>query len=330
MRIGAQLRAGGQLVPAIERAREIGAEAVQVFTQSPRAWKPMQYTPAVLERYRAEQADEPDIAATYCHATYLVNLATPDPVLLERSLGCLVANLTVALGMGASGLVLHIGSHRGEGFEQCVPQVADTLLRAVDAATDPLGGDGADAGGGRDASQCPILLENAAGAGDTVGRTFEELASVLERAAAPEVLGICLDTQHLWASGVPFGTPDEADTVMSSIESTVGLAALGCLHLNDSKVPLGANRDRHANVGEGEIGEKGLGCLIAHPALAGRAAILEVPGEGQGPRSQDIAAARRALDAGAELWRDRAGAAAPTGFLPGRYPPNADVSTEEL
>ncbi|MGH2930134.1 MAG: TIM barrel protein, partial [Solirubrobacteraceae bacterium] len=124
--------------------------------------------------------------------------------------------------------------------------------------------------------------------------------------------------------------PDEADAVVTSMESTVGLAALGCLHLNDSKVPLGANRDRHANVGEGAIGEKGLGCLIAHPALAGRAAIMEVPGEGQGPRAQDIAAARRALDAGRDLWRDRAGAAAPTGRPPGRCSQKADVSTEEM
>jgi len=288
--IGAHVRAGGRLVPALERASVIGAEVVQVFTQSPRAWKPTQYAPDVLAAYRAAEAAHPEVAATFCHATYLINLATADPDLLDRSRACLVANLQAARGMGARGLVLHIGSHRGLGTD--VGQVADALRYALDSAVDPLTGE---------LDGCPILLENAAGAGDTVGRTFEELADVLDRAAAGDGLGVCLDTQHLWASGVGFGTVDEADQVLAHFDDVIGLDRLQFLHLNDSKVPFGANRDRHANIGDGTIGEAALGALISHPALQDLAAALEVPN----PDADQLAAARRALDLG--LTRRRLG-----------------------
>ena len=149
-----------------------------------------------------------------------------------------------------------------------------------------------------DPSGCPILLENAAGAGDTVGRSFEELARVIEAADGDERLGVCLDTQHLWASGIPFGTVPAADDLIDLIDTTVGLARLRCLHLNDSKVDFGANRDRHENIGDGTIGADGLAALLGHPALQGVPAILEVPGEGDGPRTEDVATARQVLEAG--------------------------------
>lgn len=279
MLIGAHVRAGGRLVPALERASVIGAEVVQVFTQSPRAWKPTQYAPEVLAAYREAEAAHPDVKATYCHATYLINLATADPDLLARSRACLVANLAVAEGMGARGLVLHVGSHRGAGTD--VGRVVDALLHAVGSVPG-----------------CPILLENAAGAGDTVGRTFDELAELLDAASADGRLGVCLDTQHLWASGVDFATVDAADRVVARFDDVVGLSRLQFVHLNDSKVPFGANRDRHANLGDGTIGEDALGALISHPALQGLAAALEVPGAGHGPDADQLAAARRALARG--------------------------------
>jgi deoxyribonuclease IV len=281
--IGAHVRAGGKLVPALERAEEIGAEVVQVFTQSPRAWKPTQYSKEVLDGYRAAEAAHPLVQATYCHASYLINLATADGELLDKSRACLAANLAAAAGMGARGLVLHIGSHLGLGFEQCLPQVTRALAEALDSV----------------GSDCPILLENAAGAGGTMGRSFEELARVLE-GSGPE-LGVCLDTQHLWASGVSYSSVEEADRVVDDFDRVIGLPRLKCLHLNDSKVPLGANRDRHENVGDGAIGEKGLGALLGHPALSTLAAILEVPGAGEGPRAEDVVAARRALEVGLAL-----------------------------
>ncbi|MHB1516788.1 MAG: deoxyribonuclease IV [Acidimicrobiales bacterium] len=292
MLIGAHVRAGKGLVPALERGADIGAEVVQIFTQSPRTWKPSQYGDKVLAGYRAAQADHPSIVATFCHATYLINLATPDPELAAKSRACLEANLATARGLGASGLVLHIGSHRGSGFEPALPKVTEALLGALDApspwSVDPDG-------------VCPILLENSAGAGDTVGRSFDELSRVIDAAGADERLGVCLDTQHLWASGTAFGTVEEADRVVAAVDASVGLGRLKCLHLNDSKVPFGANRDRHENIGDGAIGPDALAALLGHPRLDTVPVVLEVPGEGDGPRGVDVARARDVWLQGVEL-----------------------------
>ncbi len=293
MSIGAHVRAGGKLVPALERGEQIGAEVVQIFTQSPRAWKPTQYADEVLYEYRVAQEDSPVIAQTFCHATYLINLASDQPELLQRSVDCLAANLAVSTGMGSSGLVLHVGSHKGSGFADCLPQIVDALGGVLDRFD------------GRSPDACPILLENAAGTGGTVGRSFEELAAILD-AAGPALaprLGVCIDTQHLWASGIGYASVEEADAVVAAFDAIIGLDRLRCLHLNDSKVELGANRDRHANVGEGTIGALALGLLLSHPALVDLPAILEVPGDGDGARASDIAAARAALLLGLEARR---------------------------
>ena len=288
MLIGAHVRAGKGLVPALEHGADIGADAVQIFTQSPRMWKPSQYSDEVLAAYRDAQGAHPSVASTFCHATYLINLASPDPELAAKSRACLTANLATADGMGAEGLVLHIGSHRGSGFDTALPAVAEALVGSLDEVDTDVEG-------------CPILLENAAGAGDTVGRSFEELARVIEAAGDDGRLGVCLDTQHLWASGIPFATVEDADSLVGLIEGTVGMARLRCIHLNDSKVDFGANRDRHENIGDGTIGADGLAALLGHPALQDVPAILEVPGEGDGPRTEDVAAARRVLEAGRAL-----------------------------
>jgi len=264
--------ASGSVRPPTQYHSAKWAEVVQVFTQSPRAWKPTQYADEVLHEYRVAQENSP-VTATFCHATYLINLASDQPDLLARSVDCLVANLTASTGMGASGLVLHVGSHKGSGFADCLPQV-------VDALADVLGRFDA-----RSPDACPILLENAAGTGGTVGRSFEELAAILD-AAGPALaprLGVCIDTQHLWASGIGYASVEEADDVVARFDAVIGLDRLRCLHLNDSKVELGANRDRHANVGEGTIGALHLGLLLSHPAHhapAGSEACLGVKSHG--------------------------------------------------
>lgn len=253
---------------------------IQIHAQSPRMWRTSQYGPDVLAAYRQAQAEHPSVRATFCHATYLINLATPDPELAAKSRYCLRANLATAAGIGSAGLVLHIGSHRGVGFEAALPRVADGLAEALDAVGPATG--------------APILLlENTAGAGNTVGRSFKELAAVIDASEGDARLGVCLDTQHLWASGTSFGTVEEADTLVDLVADTVGLDRLRCLHINDSKVPLGANRDRHANLGEGEIGAEGFAALLGHPALQGLPAVLEVPGAGHGPRTEDVDRARQ-------------------------------------
>ena len=291
MRFGAHVRAGTTLLPAIERADEIGADVVQVFTQSPRAWKPTQYEPETLAAYRDALDRRPGGLPTFCHATYLINLASGDPERFGLSRSCLAANLAVARSIGAQGLVLHAGSHLGVGFDARLAQVADALVEALEH-------DGPDA-----APACPILIENTAGAGGTVGRSLDELARILEAAGDRADLGICLDTQHLWAAGIGYRSLDEADDLVLAVDHMIGLDRLRCLHVNDSVVDFGGRRDRHANLGQGTIGEQVLGCLLGHPDLDGVPAILEVPGAGQGPRPQDIDALRRAHHLGVGLRR---------------------------
>ncbi|MHB1988072.1 MAG: deoxyribonuclease IV [Acidimicrobiales bacterium] len=296
MLFGAHVSAAGGLLPAIDRAADIGAEVIQVHTQSPRVWRPNAYSEALLESFAGRVARHPQIVSTVCHASYLINLASPDPVLVEKSRSCLVNNLQVATQMGAFGLVLHLGSHLGAGLESVVSGLGAELVSSLDAAQELLGGD-----------CCRLLMENTAGAGGTIGRSFAELAAVLEAASADERIGVCLDTQHLFASGVGYESLDEADAVVSGLGETLGLGRLGCIHVNDSKVPLGANRDRHENLGEGHIGRRALGSLLAHPALQSTPAVLEVPGAARkGPGRADLRSVREIHAAGRRRWRERA------------------------
>ncbi|HEY1761094.1 MAG TPA: deoxyribonuclease IV, partial [Acidimicrobiales bacterium] len=251
MNIGAHVRGGGKLVPSLELGVEMGATSIQIFTQSPRMWKPSQYAPEVLAGYREAQAANPVIKDTFCHATYLINLATADAELYEKSVICLTHNLSVARGMGSSGLILHVGSHLGAGFDDVVRQIADAFERALaEADSAPEG-----------VADCPILIENAAGSGGTVGRSFEEIRFLIDACNGDDRLGLCIDTQHLWASGFDFSTVAGTERLIEEVEFSVGMSRLRAFHLNDSKIELGGNRDRHANIGEGTIGAKGLAAL---------------------------------------------------------------------
>jgi len=287
---GANVRAGITLVGAVERARAIGAEVVQVFTQNSRAWRGRSYNDETVAAYRAAASAFDGGLPTYCHATYLINLASPDPERFGLSTASLTANLSVARRIGAAGLVLHAGSHLGAGFEACLGQVGSALIRALEEA--PGGGE-----------RCPILLENTAGAGGTIGRSIDELARLLETAGDRSDLGICLDTQHLFAAGIPATSVEDADRLVAEVDRAIGLERLGCLHVNDSAAGFGAGRDRHANIGEGAIGVRGLAALLGHPSLQGLPAILEVAGAGHGPRAEDMAALRAAHALGIELRR---------------------------
>ncbi len=295
MNIGAHVRGGGNLVHSLDEGVAIGATSIQVFTQSPRMWKPSLYAPEVLAAFREAQARHPSVSDTFCHATYLINLATADLELYEKSVATLTHNLSVARGMGAGGLVLHVGSHLGAGFDDVVRQVADALTRALDGA------DPAPAG----VADCPILIENAAGAGGTVGRSLAEIEFLIDACHGDDRLGLCIDTQHLWASGVDYSTIPGAEALVSEVGRRIGLARLRCFHLNDSKIELGGNRDRHANIDEGTIGTMGLAPLVGHPAIRELPLLLEVPGDGGGPRARDVLAARYAVEVGVALYEGR-------------------------
>lgn len=276
MLFGAQVRQAGGLLAALRRAETMGAEVLQVFAQSPRQWRFPDASPERAAELGAAWVASPTVRAVVCHAPYLVNLGTPDDTLYERSWRCLADNLRAVEAMGALGLVVHLGSHLGAGLDATLDRLAGGIRRALDA------------GHGR------LLVENTAGAGGTIGRSFEELARVVERTGGDPRLGVCMDTQHLWASGVSFATLAQADAVVARIDATIGLDRLACLHANDSKVGLGAGLDRHENPGEGAIGEDGFRCLLGHPALDGLPAVLEVPGvDDRGPSARELAILRR-------------------------------------
>jgi deoxyribonuclease-4 len=292
MNIGAHVRGGGKLIPSLEEGVEIGATSIQIFTQSPRMWKPSQYAPEVLEAYREAQANHPSVTDTFCHATYLINLATPDEELYEKSVACLISNLSTGRGMASSGVVLHVGSHKGAGFEAALPQMAEAFKRALDAA------DSAPPG----VKDCPILIENAAGADGPVGRSFDEIKALIDATGGDERIGMCIDTQHLWASGVDYSTTHATNKLVKEIDMGIGMHRLRCFHLNDSKIELGGNRDRHANIGEGTIGTMGLAALVGHPDFRDLPLLLEVPGIGEGPRWEDVIAARKVVVEGIKLY----------------------------
>ncbi len=292
MNIGAHVRGGGKLIPSLEEGVNIGATSIQIFTQSPRMWKPSQYAPEVLEAYREAQANHPSVTHTFCHATYLINLASPDEELYEKSVACLISNLSTGRGMASSGVVLHVGSHKGNGFEAAVPQIAEAFKRALDAA------DSAPPG----VADCPILIENAAGADGPVGHSFDEIQALIDATGGDERIGMCIDTQHLWASGVDYSSTHSTNKLVHEIDMRIGLGRLRCFHLNDSKIELGGNRDRHANIDEGTIGTIGLAALVGHPDFRDLPLLLEVPGTGEGPRWEDVIAARKVVVEGIKLY----------------------------
>jgi deoxyribonuclease-4 len=268
---GAHVSTAGGIHTAIGRAVDMEADAVQVFTQSPRAWRPTNHDPANFERFKEQRASA-GIGGVFCHAVYLINLAAPDDTVHEKSSAALLNTVEVACGIDADGVVLHVGSHLGAGFETGLERALPPLEEALERCTD----------------RTWLLLENSAGAGGTIGRSVDELAVLVERLGAHPRLGICLDSCHLWVSGTDVTDTAALDSVVAEVDERIGLDRLRCLHVNDAAAALGSNRDRHANLGDGELGES-LGVFLAHSRLQGLPAILEVPGpDGHGPDADEV------------------------------------------
>jgi deoxyribonuclease IV len=273
---GAHVSTSGGIHTALERAEQIGAESVQIFTQSPRTWRPTNHDPANFKRFK-ERRSEAGVQGVVCHALYLVNLATPDETIYEKSVATLMNTVDVACAIEADGVVFHVGSHLGAGFDAGLEHVVPALERALERCSDTTW----------------LLIENSAGAGGTIGRSVDELAVLVERLGGHPRLGICLDSCHLWVSGVDVTDRGALDACMDEVEDRIGLDRLRALHVNDAAAPLGSNRDRHANIGEGEIGD-GLGVFLAHPKLQGLPTILEVPGpDNHGPDANEVKKLKR-------------------------------------
>ncbi len=255
------------------RARDIGADGVQVFVQSARTWKPTNHRPEDLAVLRAARTGG-EVQYIACHAIYFINLATDDPELLGKSRQALLNTIDVANAIAADGIVLHVGSHRGRGLEATLPQIASELAVALERLDGPW-----------------LLLENSAGAGGTIGRDPVELASIINRVDHPR-LGMCIDTCHAYVSGVDVTDEQALDGLIAELDERIGMDRLRCLHVNDALTACGSNRDRHANVGQGEMGA-GLAVTLSHPALADLPMLLETPGaEGKGPDATEITALR--------------------------------------
>jgi deoxyribonuclease-4 len=269
--LGAHVSTTGGIHTAIDRIEKIGGEAVQVFTQSPRTWRATNHDPANFERFKERRRDA-GVEAVLCHAVYLINLAAPDDEVYEKSVDALLNTIDVARAIEADGVVLHVGSHLGAGLDSGLDRVAAALERALERC------DG----------ETTILLENSAGTGGTIGRSVAELAVVYDRLDRHPCLGVCLDCCHLWVSGVDVTDESALDAVVLELDTAIGLDRLRALHVNDAKDPLGAQRDRHENVGKGTIGSK-LTVFLGHPKLQGRPALLETPGkDGHGPDADEM------------------------------------------
>ena len=275
MLIGGHVSPAGGLPKAHARGVERGCDAIQVFHQSPRAWRPTNHREEDIERFRELMADGP-IESFLIHAVYLINCASRDREIRRKSLTSLVHAMRLGDATGADGVVLHPGSQAGEPLEECLPRIGEALRHALS-----------------ESDRCPLLLENTAGMTGTIGRSFEELADLIDRAGGDPRIGVCLDCCHLLASGFDIRTAAGLSAVLDDCDRELGLARVRCLHVNDSKVPLGANRDRHENLPDGELGRGGLGAFLSEPRFEGLPALLEVAGpDGRGPDADQIRIAR--------------------------------------
>jgi deoxyribonuclease IV len=286
MLIGAHVSPAGGLAKAVERGVERGCEAIQIFNQSPRMWRPTQYTEEDFAAFREALAASP-IRAVLIHAVYLLNCASEDRDIRTKSLRSLTHSLRVGQAIGATGVVLHPGSAKTGHVGEAIARAGKTIARALS-----------------DSEGCALHLENTAGAGGTLGRSFEELGELLDAAGGDERLGVCLDSCHLLASGYEIRTSRHMSSVLGRCTRALGRGRVRSLHLNDSQAPLGANRDRHANIGKGELGEQGCMAFLSAPGLQRLPCVLETPGENrEGASRAEVQLARRLRERGLRARR---------------------------
>jgi deoxyribonuclease-4 len=271
MEFGAHVSSAGGIDTAVDRAEAIGCDCVQVFTQSPRMWRPTNHKPEAIERFK-ERRREAGIGGVVCHALYLVNLATTNDEVYEKSIATMRATVDAACSIEADGVIFHVGSHLGAGFEAGLDRTVAAMAQILE----------------RCEADTWLLMENSAGAGGTIGRSLEELETLFDRLDHHPRLGVCLDSCHLYVSGYDVTDPEKVDELVGAIDAGFGLDRLRALHVNDSAAPLGSNRDRHANIGEGVMGE-GLGAFLAHPKVQHLSTYLETPGpDKHGPDAAEV------------------------------------------
>lgn len=275
MLIGAHVSTAGGLAKALERGVEMECDAIQIFPQSPRMWRPTAYTAADFAEFREGVAGT-SIQSTLIHAIYLINCASRDAEVKKKSAVALANSLQVGDAIGSAGVVLHAGARKGEPHGPSMKRAAKGIKAAL-----------------ADSDSCPLLLENTAGTNGPLGRNVDELADLLDLSGGNERLGICIDCCHLFASGVDIREAERMSALVDELDEKIGLQRLNALHVNDSAVPLGANRDKHAIVGEGEIGRRGLATFLSEPRFEKLPAVLETGRANGAPNRTDVRATKR-------------------------------------
>jgi deoxyribonuclease-4 len=276
IKVGAHVSTAGSLDRCVDRARELGAEAIQVFASAPQSWRPHGHSEEACARLM-RRAAEFGIGPIFVHGIYLINLAASDPAHLARSTSSLEQALDFCGRAGARGVIFHLGSHKGAGFDAVQTQIVDAITGVL--ASRP--------------GSTELILENSAGAGGSIGARFSELGAII-RAVASGRVTVCLDTCHAFAAGYDVRTPAGVAAMMEEFDREVGPDRLVALHANDSKAGLGSGLDRHENIGQGQIGEEGFRALLAHPAFRDLPFILEVPGfAGTGPDRSNVEILKR-------------------------------------
>jgi deoxyribonuclease IV len=270
MLIGAHVSNAGGLANAVSRGVERGCDAIQIFNQSPRMWRPTAYDEDDYAEFR-EAIAASRIKAVLIHAVYLLNCASEDKEIRDKSRTSLIQSLRVGHGIGAVGVVLHPGSAKTGDVAKAIKRAGKVIREAL-----------------TESEGCALHLEDTAGAGGTLGRSFDELAALLDAAGGDGRIGLCLDSCHLLASGYEVGTAEGLRETLAECDRAVGLKRLQSLHLNDSQTPLGSNRDRHAILGEGELGERGCAVFLSEPKFEKLPCVLETGTDGGAPSAADV------------------------------------------
>lgn len=277
MLIGAHVSTAGGLANAIERGEERRCEAIQIFNQSPRMWRPTNYGPDDFAEFREAMAASKVVDAVIIHAVYLINCATKDKELREKSRAALTHALRIGDEIGARGVVLHPGAQKGEPHGPSMKRAGKVIAAAL-----------------KDSDHCKLLLEQTAGHKGLLGRDFDETAQLIELAGGGERLGLCLDSCHMFVQGYDVTDEEHLAAVLDEADEKVGIERLGAVHVNDAAAPLGSCRDRHANIGQGEMGRKGLAAFLSEPRFEGLPATLETPGpEKKGTSKEEVQLAKR-------------------------------------
>lgn len=267
MYLGAHVSIAGGLDKCLDRINNLGGNTLMTFASSPRSLKTTNYSPDQIKKY-LDKKSSLNLGPHFFHGVYLVNLASESKSYLKASMDSLISYQQLASNIGAIGTIFHIGSHKGRGLTETLNQIVAAVNYILDSS--PKG--------------TRLILENAAGQAGTVGQTFDELAQIISRIGDKPKIGICLDTQHAFASGYSL------DTVLDKFDRVINLKHLSVIHLNDSKTEFNSRVDRHADLGKGKIGLETLKIFLNDPRLTKLPIILETPGEDRsGPGKKDIA-----------------------------------------